>query len=577
MMAIPEPEGPATSASATGQSSIHGVRWWGEWQVGLLIVLVAMLFLPRLTLLNVRGEEPRRAQVAVEMIDSGDWIVPHQQGHVYFSRPPLQNWVIGLLGIARGEVARLAIRLPSVLATLGVVLLIYVYGRSFLSPTASVVASVAFASSAQVLELGRLGETDMMFTLFVTGSLLLWHYGRTVGWPAAKTWSIAYFMVALGTLTKGPQAPVYFAATVGVYLLLTRRWRDALCWGHLVGIGVFLVVWGAWQVPYYLAVGLDGTLRIYGRNVAVRFNETTWIDYVSHFFSYPFEILFGCLLPWSVPLVAYARRRFRRQIGAARDHVTFLVVAMAVTFPSVWFVPTARSRYFMPLYPCIALLVGLVAERCWQAGPSTLWRRFWSWYLAALSVAMVAAGGVVLAVSLVGRWQSPLAQPVGFAAVYAALAVALAVVVAWAARGATQTQRLVGPLAVAVFMGLSLVGVFGNSLARRSVDQAAMVAELKRKMPENARLVSLGLVHHLFAYHYRKPIEMLPVPGSGETLPPDCEYFCFHNRVTTAERLTFPFETLAVIPCDRFQKPQPDDYVIVCRRNNGSPKTEPRP
>jgi len=516
--------------------------------------------------LNVRGEEPRRGQVAVEMIGSGDWVVPHQQGELYFSRPPLQNWAIGLLGVLRGEVDRWAIRLPSVLAVFGVVLLIYGYARSFLSRTASLVAGVAFASMAQVLELGRLGETDMMFTLFVTGSLLLWHYGRAQGWPAVRTWSLAYLMVALGTLTKGPQAPVYFVSTVAVYLVITRRWRDALGWGHLAGIGLFLLVWGAWQVPYYTAVGLDGTLRIYGRNVAVRFHDTNWVDYVNHFFTYPAEILLGCLLPWSFLLLAYAHRDFRRRIGTAGDHVVFLVVAIVVTFPSVWFVPTARSRYFLPLYPCFALLIGLVAERCWQAEPAARWRRIWSHYLGGLAVVMVGAGVAVLAMSVVGRWQSPFAQPAWFAAAYAVAVVVLAAAAAWAARGASRRRQLVGILSVAAFMGMTLVGVLGNSLARRSVDQEGMIADLKRKMPQQTRLVSLRRVHHLFAYHYGELIEPLSVPKRGQSLPPDCEYFCFHSKRLSADKVPFPFETLAVIPCDRFKKPKPADYVTVCRR-----------
>jgi 4-amino-4-deoxy-L-arabinose transferase-like glycosyltransferase len=430
-----------------------------------------------------------------------------------------------------------------------------------------------------VLELGRLGETDMMFTFFVTGSLLLWHYGWTLRWPAWRTWSAAYFMVALGTLAKGPQAPVYFVATVGVYLLITRRWRDAIGWGHLAGIGVFLVVWGAWQVPYFLTkdVGLAGTLQIYGRNVAKRFDATTWRHYVNHFFSYPLEILFGCLLPWSALLVGYANRDFRRRIGAARDHVVFFLVALAVTFPTVWFVPTARSRYFMPLYPCIALLIGLVVDRCWQAGPEAKWRRLWPIFLRGLAVLMVGAGLFFLAVSLFPRLHPPLAQAVSCAAVYAMAVAVLAVVVGWASCNATQTRRIVGAVAVALFMGLTLIGPFQNSLARRSVDQAVLVAQLKRTIPKDARLSSLGLVHHLFAYHWREPIEMLPVPKPGESLPDGCEYFCFHSRVVKPGDLSFAFETLAIIPCDRFKKPEPEDYVTVCRRRAAPAKTEPRP
>jgi 4-amino-4-deoxy-L-arabinose transferase-like glycosyltransferase len=565
-------------------ASDGGLRgWWREWEAGLLVLVVAALCLPRLTQLNVRGEEPRRAQVAVEMVRSGDWIVPREQGLLYFSRPPLQNWAIGVLGLARGGVDCWAIRLPSVLAMVAVVLLIYAYGRLFLSRTAALTAAVAFASMAQVIELGRLGETDMMFAMFVTGSLLLWHYGRCRNWPAAVTWSAAYAMVALGTLTKGPQAPVYFAGTVGVYLLVTRRWRDAVSWGHLVGIGVFLLLWGVWQVPYYMApgVGLDGTLRIYGRNVAVRFNETTWVDYVNHALTYPLEILFACLLPWSAMLVVYANRDFRRRIGDARDYVVFLLVALAVTFPTVWFVPTARSRYFMPMYPCFALLIGLAIERCWQAEPAAPWRRMWAWFLGGMAVVMFGAGAGILGLSVltmerspyaqpmllaIGNAVAPYAEPLGLAIAYAVVAWLLTAVTVWAARGVSRLRRVIAVLAVAAFMGVVLVGVFGDSLARRSVDHAGQIAALRQKLPNNTRLFSLGPVYHLFAYHYGEPIEPLPVPKPGDFLPPECEYFCFHSSILKPEDVPFPFETVATISCDRFKKPTASDYVVVGRR-----------
>jgi 4-amino-4-deoxy-L-arabinose transferase-like glycosyltransferase len=517
--------------------------------------------------------------VAVEMIDTGNWIVPQQQRTLYFSRPPLQNWCIGVLGLIRGQVDRIAIRLPSVLAVAGVVLLIYAYGRLFLSRTAAFVAGVAFASMGQVLELGRLGETDMLFTLFVTGSLLLWHYGRTRGWPAARAWSMAYLMVALGTLSKGPQAPVYFAATVGVYLLVTRRWRDAFSWGHLAGIGVFLIVWGAWQVPYYLAVGFDGTLAIYGRNVAKRFDDTTWVTYVTHFFRYPVEILFACLLPWSVLLLGFVRPGIRRSIGPARDHVLFLLIALIVTFPSVWFVPTARSRYFMPLYPCFALLIGLVADRCFAAPATARWRRAWPQCLGAIAIAMVAVGVAILIQSLHNGGQAPFAQPAGFAVAYACTALAAAIIVVWSLRRGTDARRVVGVVAIALFMGVSVVGVAGNSFARRSVDQPGITARLKQQIPEDAEMVSFGLVHHLFAYHYRDPIHFLPIPRKGQAPPDDFEYFCFHRRLVNGKSLPFEFETLGIFPCDRFKKSEPQDYVVIGRRlrKDSPPEDKGRP
>ena len=90
-----------------------GTRMSREPQLWLLVLLCAGAYLPRLDYLTIRGEETRRARVAYEMLESGDWIVPRQQGEVYLSRPPLGNWLIALVGIIRGQIDLVAVRLPS--------------------------------------------------------------------------------------------------------------------------------------------------------------------------------------------------------------------------------------------------------------------------------------------------------------------------------------------------------------------------------------------------------------------------------------------------------------------------------
>ena len=261
-------------------------RWcgWLRWEVGLLVVLVVAIYFTRMTALTIRGEESRRATVGVEMIETGDWLVPRQQGEAFFmsARPPLQSWTMAVIGLVRGKVDAVAIRLPSTLAVLLTTLLIYGYSRTFLSRTGAFAAGAIFATMGHVLELGRFGETDAMFTLFVSGSLLVWHWGRVRKWPAAWTWGAAYLLVALATLTKGPQAPIYFAASIGVFLLLTRRWRDAFSWAHLFGTSVFLLVLGAWQVPYYLDMGWAAVRHVYGGDVNMYLHDWRWQSILKH-------------------------------------------------------------------------------------------------------------------------------------------------------------------------------------------------------------------------------------------------------------------------------------------------------
>ena len=57
---------------------------------------------------------------------------------------------------------------------------------------AAFVAALAYASMGQVLQIGRMGESEALFTLLVSASLLLWHLGYMRGWPPLATWSIGF-------------------------------------------------------------------------------------------------------------------------------------------------------------------------------------------------------------------------------------------------------------------------------------------------------------------------------------------------------------------------------------------------
>ena len=139
-------------------------------------MLTGCFFGIRVADLSVRGEESRRGRIAWEMWQNGDWIVPRIQGEPVFFRPPLQNWLIALVGMIHGEVDAVALRIPSVVAILLAVGVTYGYARSFLSRFGAFTCGLSLASLGQVLELGRLGETDALFMLFLSGSLFVWKW-----------------------------------------------------------------------------------------------------------------------------------------------------------------------------------------------------------------------------------------------------------------------------------------------------------------------------------------------------------------------------------------------------------------
>ncbi len=143
----------------------------------LLALLVLVTYFARIGDLPPLGEEGRRARGAINMIESGDWVVTRQGGIVFADRPPMTNWLIAAAGVARGKVDIVTARLPSVTAVLATTLLLYLYCRRFDSRLVATSAAAAYATFGQVLQIGRLAESEATFTFFVAGSLLLWHLG----------------------------------------------------------------------------------------------------------------------------------------------------------------------------------------------------------------------------------------------------------------------------------------------------------------------------------------------------------------------------------------------------------------
>jgi len=564
-------------------------KWWNwvKWEALLLTCIVAAIFLIRLADMSIRGEESRWATVAMEMIRTGDWVVPRQQGEPFLSRPPLGSWLIAVCSLLRGECDVWTIRLPTIIAILLTSVLIYGYSRVFLSEFGAFTAGIAYATMGQVLQLGRVGETEAVFTFFVSGSLLVWHLGYVKKWPPVWTWVAGYAFAALGALTKGPQAPIYFVAATGIFLLLNRDWRRLVSLSHLAGLGVFVGIIACWQIPFFLKLGWPGTHAIWASDTAMRIWEINLLAVTKHLIAYPFELL-ACTLPWSLFLGVFLIPAFRHEMGlnqasgvshdpGARRMANFLMVCLAVTFPSCWLIPGAHGRYFMPLFPCVAPLVGLVVERCGMADTGSYLHRIWRISLVGMSLVIGGFGLVIFSASWLGFPDvSMFIQEKTFGLVFGVCAVALATILWCQQRWVPKTpptlhrawwsrhQGWVGICALAGFMAVTYDTVVLNFHVRKNGVTAEQVAMLKDQLPPGVSLVSFGPIHHLFAYHFQEAISLRTWPLNDDDPIEQPEYFCFDRNKKQA--IPFAWDEVASISCDRDRTVNPEEVVIVGRR-----------
>src|SRR5271163_1209014 len=112
----------------------------------LLLALGGLLFLANLggpSLWDV--DEGRNATAALEMLESGNWIIPTFNGEFRCHKPALLYW-LQMTAYTLCGVHEFAARLPSALAALLTLLLLYELGQRLFDPATALLGGVVLAS-----------------------------------------------------------------------------------------------------------------------------------------------------------------------------------------------------------------------------------------------------------------------------------------------------------------------------------------------------------------------------------------------------------------------------------------------
>jgi 4-amino-4-deoxy-L-arabinose transferase-like glycosyltransferase len=186
-----------------------------------------------------------------EMIDVGHWMVPHLNGEPSLLKPPAPFWISGGLSQLTGKVDEWAVRIPSVLASVGIMLLIILWMKSITGWRSALMGGFIFATSYAALVWGRRGEVDMQLAFWTTACLVAYWFGI---WQSNRRKQVIYFLLmwlslALAVMTKGPLPLAQFLITVIVMAIMTspqaRQIRRML---PLSGIVILLVVTLPWVI-----------------------------------------------------------------------------------------------------------------------------------------------------------------------------------------------------------------------------------------------------------------------------------------------------------------------------------------
>ena len=339
------------------------------WWLAALLVLMAFAFQ------GSRGifepDEGRYTATGLNMLASGDWLVPTVDGeHPHLTKPPITYWAIAASVGALGR-NEWAARLPGALAFVGTGLLVLGLGRRLCPGKPWLPAAIWALSLAPVIG-ANIVSTDALLVLFETAAMFAFVEAWRSDGAARRRWLAAMWTGwGLAFMTKGPPGLLPLLAMVVMLAIHDRARLRGLF--TLPGLALFAVTgltWYGlvvWQEPGRLAYFLG--YEVYDRVFTAEHNRNAqWYGAIEIYL----PILALGALPWSVlalraaggPRAAW--RRLRERL-AAHDVETRLL-AYWFLLPLLVFC-LARSRlqlYVLPLFVPLALVMArTLADWAW--------------------------------------------------------------------------------------------------------------------------------------------------------------------------------------------------------------------
>ena len=385
-----------------------------RWNVSLVVVLLIAAAIYLTSILSppslMDDSDAVEAQIARNMLSSGDWVTARLDGVVFLEKSPLSWWLMNT-GYELFGFHDWAARIAFALTAIGLAWLTAVFGRWAFGRQAGFYAGLVMATCVGLWLFTRVLIPDVMLTFVIT--LAMWAFLRAldVEERSPAIWARVFFVsLGLGLLLKSLIGVVFPIGAAVVFLLVTGQLFSWSTWKKLrpiSGTVLMLIVAVPWHVlatirnPPYFAWTLKsmpghyhGFLWFYFINEQLlRFLNLRYprdYDTVPRVWFWLFHLIW--LFPWSVYLAAVTRLRFKPIDRAGRVR---LLALCWIGFVLVFFTfSTTQEYYSMPCYPAFALLLGsaMSEENSWVRGGTR-----------ALSIVSCLAGVVCFAVLVAVR------------------------------------------------------------------------------------------------------------------------------------------------------------------------------
>jgi len=375
------------------------------WAVVLLIILAVFsnyLFVSTRTTLWDR-DEPRYARCAMEMVESGNYLLPTFNGQIWFDKPPLLYWLMSLPIHLTGP-TELACRFFGVLGTTLTCLLTFFIGKQLLGTKAGLWAMIILASTLMILIVGTTAISDAVLLPFIVAVMTV--FAQSISFqpsqplrlqlPAIPLSHIFLVGVALGLgmLTKGPIGLMPIPAIATSFLLLGRKNRNIQrdVWAVGASLAIGFLIFTSWAIPANRATSGQFLREFIGRHVITRALKPMEHHGGNFFLYLPYylpTVIVG-FFPWTLHLPGAISAVVGGRVGGKYGRI-FLISWVVPTFIIMSLAATKLPHYILFIWPALALAVAGTIEAFQQnrlTERDKIWLRRGTWFFGSLAIAM---------------------------------------------------------------------------------------------------------------------------------------------------------------------------------------------
>jgi 4-amino-4-deoxy-L-arabinose transferase-like glycosyltransferase len=304
------------------------------------------------------------------MMQSGNAILPLRNGEIVPSKPMMFHWLAAIPALITGEVGEWEIRLPSLAAGVGSVMVLFWLLNSTLGVGVALTGALILLTTEGFVAVSTEGRVDSVFSFFLVCALAVALRGVMLarhskdGWVPSRYVLISAIACGCAVLTKGPVALIFVGMVVSGFLVLLQGLR-----GLRQLLRVELLAALAIPAPWYIAATVQGGDDFLARQFIYenlrRFTGGAGIT-EKPFWFYLKRIFVFCV-PWAtlLPFLLFSKMRALRSSGAPasnEDERILFRAGVVWFFLPILFLSLASGKhnaYLMPLLPGLAIMLAI--------------------------------------------------------------------------------------------------------------------------------------------------------------------------------------------------------------------------